>query len=81
MKELVKFKNDMLLWKEENLGFLNINLSPTLKNLYPTVHSYYSFFITLYCIVSTDKHLQVEGVRSTHGGSLRYEGIGQIQNF
>ena len=26
-------------------------------------------------------HRQVEGVRSAHGGSLRYEGIGQIQNF
>ena len=26
-------------------------------------------------------HQQVEGVRSAHGGSLRYEGIGQIQNW
>ena len=26
-------------------------------------------------------HRQVEGVRSAHGGSLRYEAIGQIQNF
>ena len=26
-------------------------------------------------------HRQVEGVRSAHGGSLRYEGIGQIQNL
>ena len=27
------------------------------------------------------EHEQVEGVRSEHGGSLRYEGIGQIQNW
>ena len=27
------------------------------------------------------EHRQVEGVRSAHGGSLRYEGIGQIQNW
>ena len=27
------------------------------------------------------EHQQVEGVRSAHGGSLRYEGIGQIQNW
>ena len=27
------------------------------------------------------EHEQVEGVRSVHGGSLRYEGIGQIQNW
>ena len=48
-----------------------------LQKLYPTVHAYL-FFLTLYCIVSTE---QVEWVRSAHGGSLRYEGIGRIQNW
>ena len=47
--------------------------------LCPTIHAYL-FFFTLYCIVSTENK-QVEGVRSVHGGSLRYEGIGQIQNW
>ena len=56
-----------------------------LLKLYPTVHAYL-FFFTLYCIVSTEytgklKDLQVEGVRSAHGGSLRYEGICKIQNW
>ena len=27
------------------------------------------------------EHRQVEGVRSAHRGSLRYEAIGQIQNW
>ena len=60
-----------------------------LLKLYPTVHAYL-FFFTLYCIsvfLHTIlycfhwEHQQVEWVRSAHGGSLRYEGIGQIQNW
>ena len=50
-----------------------------LLKLYPTVHAYL-FVYTLYCIVSTENAGQVEGVRSAHGGSLRYEEIDQIQN-
>ena len=52
-----------------------------LLKLYPTVDSYFFLVFTLYCIVSTENTRQVEGVRSAHGGSLRYEGIGQIQNW
>ena len=46
-----------------------------LLKLYPSVHSYFFFVFTLYCIVSTDlkEHQQVEGVQSAHGGSLRYD--------
>ena len=51
-----------------------------LHKLYPSVHSYFFFFHTvLYCFHW--EHQQVEGVRSAHGSSLRYEGIGQIQNW
>ena len=50
-----------------------------LLKLYPTVDSYF-FFGLLRCIVLFWEHRQV-GVRSAHGGSLRYEGIGQIQNW
>ena len=39
------------------------------------------FVYTLYCIVSTENNRQVEGVRSGHEGSLRYEEIGQIKNW
>ena len=50
-----------------------------LLKLYPTVHSYLFFFAVLDCFHWD--HQQVEGLRSAHGGSLRYEGIGQIQNW
>ena len=52
-----------------------------LLKLYPTVDSYlfFSLYAVLYCFHWD--HRQVEGVRSAHGGSLRYEGIGQIQNW
>ena len=54
-----------------------------LLKLYPTVDSYFLFWssscIVLYCLHWD--HEQVEGVRSAHGGSVRYEGIGQIQNW
>ena len=47
------------------------------QKLYPTVHV---FLHTVLYYFHWD-HRQVEGVRSAHGGSLRYEGIGQIQNW
>ena len=52
-----------------------------LHKLYLIVHSYFFFFLhtVLYCFHW--EHQQVEGVRSARGGSLRYEGIGQIQNW
>ena len=52
-----------------------------LLKLYPSVHSYFFFclYTVLYCFHW--EHQQVEGVQSAHGGSLRYEGIGQIQNW
>ena len=53
-----------------------------LLKLYPTVdHHAYLFgrHAVLYCFHW--EHQQVEWVRSAHGGSLRYEGIGRIQNW
>ena len=52
-----------------------------LLKLYPTVDSYFFFGLhaVLYCFHW--EHQQVEWVRGAHGGSLRYEGIGQIQNW
>ena len=48
--------------------------------LYPTVDSFYCWYsAVLYCFYWD--HEQVEGVRSAHGGSLKYEAIGQIQNW
>ena len=38
------------------------------------------FLFTQYCIVSTENTRQLEEVLRAHGGSLRYEGIGHIQN-
>ena len=49
-----------------------------LLKLNPSVHSYL-FHTVLYCF--DWEHQQVEGVQSAHGGSLRCEGIGQIQNW
>ena len=52
-----------------------------LLKLYATVDSYFFFSLhsVLYCFHWD--HQQVEWVQSGHGGSLRYEGIGQIQNW
>ena len=83
MKELAKFKIDMLFWKGEpglSFEYKFVGHPWKLLKLYPTVHAYL-FFFTLYCIVSTENTEQVEWVRSAHGGSLRYEGIGRIQNW
>ena len=63
------------------LGYKFVGHSWKLHKLYPSVHSYFLLFLhtVLYCFHW--EHQQVEGVRSAHGGSLRYEGIGQIQNW
>ena len=52
-----------------------------LLKLNTTVDSYFLF--GLYAVLYSFhwNHQQVEGVRSAHGRSLRYEGIGQIQNL
>ena len=50
-----------------------------LLKLYPTVHAYL-FFYTLYCIVSTENTGKLKSAKCTQG-SLRYEEIGQIQNW
>ena len=49
--------------------------------LYPAVDSY--FFVGLHAVLYCFhwNHQQVEAMRSAHGGSLRYEGIGKIQNL
>ena len=66
-----------------NLCYSAIHLKTSWKllKLYPSVHSYFFFclYTVLYCFHW--EHQQVEGVQSAHGGSLRYEGIGQIQNW
>ena len=49
-----------------------------LLKLNPSVHSYF-FHTVLYCFHW--EHQQFEGVQSAHGGSLWYEGIGQIHNW
>ena len=41
--------------------------------------SFFCLYTVLYCFHW--EHQQVERVQSAHGGSLRYEGIGQIQNW
>ena len=78
-----QIQNWYVILKEENLGFhLNINLSAILKNL----SNYAQVYIHIFCIYTVLhcfhwEHQQVEGVQSAHGGSLRCEGIGQIQNW
>ena len=63
-----------------SFGYKFVGLSWKLLKLYPNVHSYFFFLHTvLYCFHW--EHRQVEGVLSAHGGSLRYEAIGQIQNW
>ena len=78
-------QNRYVILKEENLGFhLNIHLSAILENFlnYTQVYINISFFVfTLYCIVSTESTSKLKWVQSAHGGSLRYEGIGQIRNW
>ena len=80
-----QIQNWYVILKEENLGFhLNTNLSAIHENLSNYTHSVHSYFFfclytVLYCFHW--EHQQVEGVQSVHGGSLRYEGIGQIQNW
>ena len=57
-------------------------LSAILKTsqIIPNCTLYFFFFLhKLYCFHW--EHQQVEGVRSARGGSLRYEGIDQIQNW
>ena len=44
-----------------------------------TVIFLFFLYTVLYCFHW--EHQQVDGVQSAHGGSLRYEGIGQIQNW
>ena len=62
-----------------SFGYKFVDLPWKLLKIYPTVHSYLFFYYTvLYCFHW--EHRQVEGVLSAHGGSLRYEAIGQIQN-
>ena len=78
-----QIQNWYVILKGENLGFhLNINVSVTLENFknYTQPYMHICFPQTVLYYFHWD-HRQVEGVRSAHGGSLRYEGIGQIQNW
>ena len=52
-----------------------------LLKLYQTVDSYLFFGLHAVFDCFHWEHQQVEGLRSAHGGSLRYEGIGRIQNW
>ena len=77
-----QIQNWCVILKEENLGFhLNINLSAIFENFsnYTQVYIHIFFHTVLYCFHW--EHQQVEGVQSAHGGSLWYEGIGQIHNW
>ena len=79
-----QIQNWCVILKEENLGFhLNINLSAIFEKFsnYTQVYIHINFFLhtVLYCFHW--EHQQVEGVQSADGGSLWYEGIGQIQNW
>ena len=68
---------------EPRLSFGYIFFGHPWKNLklYPTVQSNFCFFIhtVLYCFHW--EHRQLEWVLSVHGGSLSYDGVGQIQNW
>ena len=84
MKEFTKFKLDMLFWKGRNYALIWVSICrPTLKTSKVIANRtfIYIFFVhtVLYCFYWV--HRQLEGVLSAHGGSLRYEGIGQIQNW
>ena len=63
-----------------SFGYKFVGLPWKLLKLYPSVHVIFIFFLhtVLYCFHW--KHRQLEGLLSVHGGSLSYEGIGQIQN-
>ena len=78
-----QIQNWCIILKEENLDFhLNINLSAIFENFsnYTQVYIHIVFLHTVwYCFHW--EHQQVEGVQSAHGGSLRCEGIGQIQKL
>ena len=78
-----QIQNWYVILKEENLGFhLNINLSAILKNF--SNYAKCTFIFSCICTVLHCfhwEHQQVEGVQSAHGGSLRCERIGQIQNW
>ena len=81
---ICQIQNWYVIPKGENLGFqLDINsCRPPLKTskvisiLY--IHIYFFLYTVLYCFHW--EHRQLEGLLSVHGGSLSYEGIGQIQN-
>ena len=77
--EICQIQNFSVILKGENLGFhLNIICRPPLKTskIIPNRTCISVFLHTvLYCFHWV--HRQVEGVRSAHGGSLRYEGICQ----
>ena len=78
-----QIQNWYVILKEENLGFhLNIICRPFLKTSQIIPKCTFIFFFlhtVLYCFHW--EHQQVEGVQSAHGGSLWYEGIGQIHNW
>ena len=78
-----QIQNVYVILKGENLGFhLDINLSASLENILsytqPYIHIYFSLHTVLYCFHW--EHRQLEEVLRAHGGSLRYEWIGHIQN-
>ena len=82
---MAQIKNWYGILKEENLGFQFeykfVGHSWKFLKLYTSVQSYFFFFLytVLYCFHWD--HQQVDGVQSAHGGSLRYEEIGKIQNW
>ena len=71
--------------KEENLGFqfeyIFVGHSWRTSQIISKCTVIFLFFLytVLYCFHWD--HQQVDGVQSAHGGSLRYEGIGKIQNW
>ena len=82
-KGICQIQNWYVILKGENLGFhLDINLSASLENILsytqPYIHIYFSLHTVLYCFHW--EHRQLEEVLRAHGGSLRYEWIGHIQN-
>ena len=64
-----------------SFGYKFVGLPWKLSKDIPNRTFIFIFFLhtVLYCFHW--EHRQVEGVLSAHGGSLRYEGIGQIQNW
>ena len=78
-----QIQNWCVILKEDNLGFhLNMNCRPFLKTsqiMPKCTFIFVCIYTVLYCFHWEHQH--VEGVQSAHGGSLRCEGIGQIQNW